>query len=373
LSQRCDLRVSSFGKLKFGFCILSVPLFLVSLFLAPMAQAQSSASIGVQPEIFTKTLSLGEKWEDVIKIVNGSNDAMPISLSLVRWDASDETGGVNFIEERGDPSFDATHWFNLSDTEMILAPKEVREITFTVEVPSDAEPGGKYVSLWIDTKIPDIYFGDKPVRIIPRVTALFLLDIPTIGIDAEDLAPSAQVAEFAVADRAPIMSGVASRVASLFRAPSTVFASNPAVNVNVLDGRPDGLVLRVENEGITHIRPFATLSVRNALGANIATVQTEPTTILPRRVRQLPLEIESANIPLLPRALERQLALGRYTATAVVSGVGDEPIIASLTYWVFPWQSLLLSLLFFGGGGVLTFKFRSRFKVAFKVLLRGKK
>ena len=346
----------------------------MSLYLLPLpVVAQSSASISIQPEIFTKSISRGETWRDVIKIVNGSDNAMPISLSLVRWDASDETGGVNFIEEKGDPSFDATHWFDLSEKDMILAPKEVREISFSVEVPSGAEPGGKYVSLWIDTKVPDIYFGDKPVRIVPRVTALFLIDIPTIGIDVEDLTPSAKVAEFAVSDRAPIMSGIASRVASLFRAPATVFASSPAVNVNVLDGRPDGLTLRVENEGITHIRPLATLTLRNALGANIATVQTEPTTILPSRVRQLPLEVEAANIPLLPRALERQLALGRYTATAVVSGIGEEPIIASLTYWVFPWQSLLLYIFVIGGGGVLTFKFRSRFKTAFRVLIRGKR
>lgn len=360
-------RYSLAGQALFAFSFL---LSSFSLFLTPV-YAQTGAVISVQPEIFTKSLSRGETWEDILTIVNGSEIALPVHLAVVRWDASDETGGVTFIEEREDASFDATSWFTLSETDMIVEPFEARIIPFRVVVPPNAEPGGKYVSIWVDPRIPDIYFGDQPVRIIPRITPLFLLDIPVFDID-EVPQQATTLSEFAVKNRAELLSSVVSRFASLFRAPRSAFAADPAVSVDVLSGTPESLLLRIKNSGITHIKPSGTLVVRNVFGREVARSTIEPTTILPGKTREMPVSLALPSIPLLPRALERQLALGRYTAQAVITVIGEEPVLASLTYWIFPWQGMFWALLFFGGGGLTIFRFRRRFVSAFRILLRGR-
>jgi len=381
--------------------LISISLLMV----AGSASAQTGATIRVGPEVFYESLSRNEVWESKIQVGNPTGNALPVRLSLVRWDASDEEGGVVFSEaeaeekevvppaggatsigpigvnqridqresavSESDASFDATHWFALSEQDMILAPGEVREIPFTVTVPGDAEPGGKYVALWIDPQLPEFYFNEQPVRVIPRVSVLFLLDIPIFGVDGEGGGEIA-VEEFAVENRSPVLSGVASRIASLFRAPLSAFAADPAVSVDVLDGSPGELLLRVQNTRSTHVRPEATLTIRNALGGEVATLAQGPTTVLPGKIRQIPLTIEGRDLPLLPRAIERQLAFGRYSAQAVLTVPGSDPILTSLTYWVFPWQSLLLGLFSFGGGGLVMFKFRHRFAVAFRVLFRGR-
>jgi hypothetical protein len=347
-----------------------IAIFTFAFLLFPLA-SHAQTTIRVGPEIFYESLSRNEIWEDKIQISNPTGQALPVKLSLVRWDASDEEGGVIFIEEEDDTSFDATHWFALSETDMILEPGEVREVPFIVTVPSGAEPGGKYVALWIDPQLPEFYFSDLPVRVIPRVSVLFLMDIPVFGVDGEG-SGEVSVEEFSVEDRSPVLSGVASRVASLFRAPLSAFAADPAVQVDVLDGSPGELTLRVENTRSTHVRPEATLTIRNALGGEVATLATGPTTVLPGKVRQIPLTIEGRDLPLLPRAIERQLAFGRYSAQAVVTVPGSDPILTSLTYWVFPWQSMLSGLLVFVGGGFGVFRFRHRFATAFGILFKGR-
>ena len=341
--------------------------------IAPAARAQTGATLGVTPPVFYESLARGEVWESSLRISNPSETAaLPLHLSVQRWDARDETGGINLIEEAGDPSFDPASWFSLETEDLVLAPGEVRRLNFTVRVPENAEPGGKYAAMVLDSRIPDVYFGDEPVRIIPRLTVLFLMDIPVFGIDG-DSEGSVDVVEFSLREeeRAPVLSSLTSRFASLFRAPSTAFASEPAVQVDVLTGTPESMVLRVANNGITHIRPSAEIRVHNLFGRRVAVAEVDQTTILPGNVREFPVALTLGDIPLLPETLERQLAIGRYRASAVIDTGSGEPLLATLAYWVFPWQSLLLGLLFFGGGGVAAFRLRGRFTTAFRVLLRG--
>jgi len=305
---------------------------------SPLAvQAASAPSLAVFPDKFEWSLSRGQTRDGEIRVVNTSDLALPISFKMVRWDAQDEIGGMNFLETQEDLSFDITQWVDIEERDVILESGEQRDIAFTIFVPANAEPGGKYGAVFVEPVIPEIYFEGGEARVLPRVAILFLLDIPVVGLEGQVEQPLA-IAEFSIEGRSSVLSGIASRLASLFREPSTAFAATPAVSVDMLSGAPSGFILRVRNDGITHIRPSGTVSVFNAFDVKIAAASLAPTTILPHKVRQFPVEFIRDNLPFVPSAVERQFALGEYKATVVLEGVGNQPFVTSFSYWVFPWQ-----------------------------------
>ena len=317
--------------LSFGVLVF----LLVQAHLA--VQAASAPSLAVFPDKFEWSLSRGQTRDGEIRVVNTSDFALPIRFNMVRWDAEDEIGGMNFIETGEDPSFDITRWVDIKESNIILESGEARDIAFTISVPANAEPGGKYGAVFVEPVVPEIYFEGGETRILPRIAILFLLDIPVANLEEQTSQPLT-VAEFSVEGRSSLLSEIASRFASLFYAPGTVFAATPAVSVDMLSAAPSGFILRVRNDGITHIRPSGTVSVFNAFDVKIAAASLAPTTILPHKVRQFPVEFIGDNVPLVPSAVERQFALGEYKATVVLEGVGNQPFVTSFSYWVFPWQ-----------------------------------
>jgi hypothetical protein len=296
---------------------------------------------------------------------------MPVHLSLVRWDARDEVGGMNFFATPEDPSFDITQWITLGKNDFILEAGESEVVPLTISVPPNAEPGGKYGAIFVSPVFPEFYFAEGSPRVMPEIGVLVLLDVPLVGLEGQRVAPSVSVEEFAIEGRSAVFSEVASRLASMFRAPLQAFAAEPPVSVDVLTKTPSSFLLRVRNNGITHVRPSGTVTVHNLVGHEVARATLPPTTILPGKIRQLPITFEQTNRRFLPQIIEHQLALGRYTATVVLEGIGGEPLVATLAYWVFPWRGLLGLLLVFVPLGFGIFRFRSRLRDVARILFRG--
>lgn len=290
----------------YKFLLVSISFFLA----VHVANAQVSPSLAVYPERIDLAVSRGEVREELLRITNLSDVVMPVRLRVVRWEAADEVGGINFLESAEDISFDIIQWIPLPASDIILEPGETRRIPITISVPQNAEPGGKYGAIFVEPAFPEFYFEEGAARVLPRLGILVLLDIPLLELDRE-ARPVASVEEFSVQGRAAALSEIASRVASLFRAPLSAFAAEPAVSVDVLTKTPAELVVRIKNEGISHIRPAGTLTIHNTFGAKVAETEVPQTTILPGKIRRFPVAFEHKDLPLLPSFLERQLALGR--------------------------------------------------------------
>jgi len=351
----------------YTFLFISATFF----FSAGVAHAQISPSLAVYPEKFEFPVSRSEVREEELRVTNTGEVPMPLRFRVVRWDAADEVGGINYFEEREDPSFDLVHWIALSGADVILEAKETRKISFTITVPQNAEPGGKYGAIFIEPTFPEFYFAEGATRVLPQIGVLLLLNVPAVGLEGE-LVPQVLVEEFAVSGRSPVLSQLASRVASLFRAPLSAFAAEPAVSIDVLSQTPSEMILRITNEGITHVRPQGRLSVHNTFGAVVAEAELAATTILPGKIRRYPVALAAGDIPLLPNVVERQLALGRYRATVVLEAGGEEPLVKTLSYWVFPWQGLLFIVLLLGPLGFAFYHFRVRFMMALRLVIRGR-
>lgn len=335
------------------------------------AHAQIAPSIAVNPEKFELSLSRGETHAEVVKITNTGKDSLPIHLRPVRWEARDEVGGINFVSTPEDPSFDIARWMKLGKNDFILKPGETERVPVTITVPKNAEPGGKYGAMFIEPTLPEFYFSKDEPHVLPQIGVLFLVTIPVVSLEGQQ-APSVAFEQLSVEGRSSALSGAFSRIASLFRQPLRAFAAQTPVSVDVLSRKASSFVLRVRNDGSTHVRPSGTVTVHNLFGAEIARAELPPTTILPGKIRQFPVKLESKNIPFLPQVVEQQLAFGRYTATVVLQGVGTEPLLKTLSYWIFPWQGLLVALATLGPLGFFAFRFRARFLAALRALTRGR-
>lgn len=334
--------------------------------------AQIAPGIAVNPEKFELSLSGGETRTQIVKITNTGKDSLPIHLRPVRWEARDEVGGITFVSTPEDPSFDIAQWIALGKNDFILEPGKSERVSVTIAVPQNAEPGGKYGAVFIEPTLPDFYFSKNEPHVVPQIGVLFLIDIPVVGLEGGQVPSGIAIEQLSVEGRSSALSEAFSRIASLFRAPLRAFAAQAPVSIDVLSQKASSFVLRVRNDGITHIRPFGTVTVYNLFGSEVARAELPPTTILPGKVRKFPVTFTTQHIPLVPNFLEQQFALGRYSATVVLQGAGSEPVLKTLSYWVFPWQVLLIALLAFGPLGFVSFRSRARILAALRALTQGR-
>lgn len=361
-----------------GMSMVAAGFGLVGVIRFPVVHAQVRPSLSVGPEKFEFPVNRGEVREEVLRVANRSEVPLPVHLRVVRFAASDETGGIRFTERPEDISFDIIQWIELPAQDMILAPGESRRVPFTLTVPENAEVGGKYGAILVEPQLPETYFAEDAARVFPRVAALFLLDVPRFQLDGE--AGAARLEEFAVEEVSPVLSETFSRIASLFRAPTTVFAGDPGVSIDVLDRGTNSFTVRVANEDITHIRPSGTLAVHNSFGRTVAKAELPETTILPGTVRKFPVAFSSEGEErTVASTIAPYFALGKYSATVVLESTGPalgasgtaEPLIATISYWVFPWQSTLAALFVLLLLGYGIFRLRYRLRAAFRAFFHS--
>ncbi|MCX6759219.1 MAG: hypothetical protein NT012_01500 [Candidatus Nealsonbacteria bacterium] len=297
-------------------------LFLVigGLILAKGVLAQ--LSIGISPLTFELTANPGDVVENYLKVYNPSSDTT-IKIGMVLEDIAPtgETGHV-VVEPAETETYSLAKWIKVEPAEFDLNPKEEKFIKFTIEVPENAEPGGRYGTVIAGAKG---VMGPAAVgaAIAPRVGALVLLTVP--GVMKEELV----VKSFATLRK-------------------------------YFEHGPISFEIRFENLGTVHVRPTGYVTVTNWLGQKVGDAEISPRNVLPGAVRKF-----EASLP------EKWLFAGKYTATLTGSyGLSNIPLTPTvITFWAFPWKiglGLLIVIILF----ILS---RKRWLAAFRILIKGEK
>lgn len=172
-------------------------------------------------------------------------------------------------------------------------------IPVTITIPPDAEPGGRYGSLLVDTVAVDAVPADDQgtvpqSAIVARIGTLFFITIP--GSKEYD----ASLKEFATAPK------------------QSVFQNGP-ITFGLLH----------ENHGTMHIVPYGELRIRNIFGEEVGYGKIDPWFVLPKsnRLREV--------------TWDRDYLFGRYTATVSINrGYDDIVDEMSYSFWVLPWKPL---------------------------------
>lgn len=182
-------------------------------------------------------------------------------------------------------------------TTLELNSNERARIPVTVTIPADAEPGGHYGSVLVNTvavkreEVPEGQLSSQS-PIVARIGTLFFVTVP----------------------------GAVERAGALRE-----FSTTP--NQPWFNEGPIRFGVLYENTGSVHLAPYGTVSITNTFGEEIAYQELDPWFALPQSLRFREI------------AWDSQFLIGRYQATLELNR-GYQNIIdtETITFWVLPWK-----------------------------------
>lgn len=282
-----------------------------------------AARLSISPLTFELTANPGDTLINKLRIYNLSGSTIAIKMEKEDFTAVGETGEVR-VSPTESETYSLARWITISPESFTLKPNEQKFVDFTINVPQNAEPGGKYGSVLASTA--GIIGPDQEISgafITQKLGALVLLTIS--GEVVENL----EVKEFS--------------------APS------------FLEYGPVPFTIRFENKGTIHLRPRGFITITDWRGKKVTDIEFPQQNIIPGAIRKISAE------------WDKKWLFGRYTATLVgLYGTTNTPISPLvIVFWGFPWRivlgialGLLLIIIYFT-------KTRKRWRMALRILMKG--
>lgn len=220
-----------------------------------------------------------------LNLTNYSDRPMAVALSAEEFSVVDQQYNYAF-----DARSDISKWVTFDKTTVQLEPGKNSVVAYTVNVPQDAEPGGRYISLFAASNVQS---APGEIRTEQRIASLLYVTVK----------------------------GDVTRIGSL---------KSLAIPF-VFDGYQPWKIV-IANSGTTHFRSKYSVSIRNIFdGKEVASI-ADSALVLPHTSRAI-----VAPMPVLKY-------LGIYRAVYTV-GLGDSPARVRESYMVFLPKQLYLSLL----------------------------
>jgi hypothetical protein len=309
------------GRIKFLILITGI---IGGLFLANKEiLAQEGISITISPLRFEITANPGDIVTNKVRVYNSSNNTISIKMEAEDFRPVGEAGQVMVAPEE-EITYSLKRWVTTEPSEFTLEPKEQKFVDFTISVPENAEPGGKYGSIL--ATITGVVSGDiTGTAIAQKVGSLVLLTLS--GQVKEDL------------------------LVKEFSAP------------NFSEYGPIEFTMRFENKGSVHVKPKGFITILDWRGKKLVDLEFPQQNVIPGAIRKITTE------------WNKKWLLGRYTATLVGSyGASNTPIESQvITFWVFPWKIGLGIALGILVVLIILYLTRKRLRLALRVLIKGEK
>jgi hypothetical protein len=314
-------------KITYLHLLLAVfALLVVSQYQLVFAQ-EGGRSISVVPPKFELFANPGDIVTERLKITNNSGVVSNYSILVEDFGSTGEEGQVVLEEQGADSKYSLAQWIEPEATEIVLEPNEEKNLTFNINVPRDAEPGGHYASILLqsatDPNLPQE--GGAAAAVSQRIGSLVLLRV------SGNITETANIETF----EAPARS----------------------------QSGPVDLTLRIKNDGNVHVRPKGTIIITNFLGQKVDELPLEGANVLPGATRKMDTTWEKDNL------------MGSYKATLVATyGQQSLPLTAATKFNVISNTALILIIVIvttFVIFIVSLFTGRGRLKKAFKALTQG--
>jgi hypothetical protein len=260
--------------------------------------AQQTLSLSVTPPLINLTISKGDTWNSVLKVVNSNKYDLTIYASVVGFVAEGEKGQGRFLPldknaiARGERTT-LSSWISVPESGVTIPQEKSADIPITVSIPNDASPGGHYAAILIGTS-PGM--GSRSEGNESKVSS-FVTTLLFVRIGGE-VVESGDIREFT--------SG-------------KTFYQKPEIPLSVL----------FENKGNVHVLPQGSVVIYNMWGkerGNISINQkTEFGSVLPGQSRRFDFTWKGE---------ENLFEAGRYKAIVTLGyGQQGKKMVSSTTYF----------------------------------------
>jgi len=271
------------------------------------AHAESGQAFSISPPLVDLKANPGDTTAATIKITNISAGDLLIKTEFNDFGAKDETGDPNIIfNPDQDTPHSLRHWIASPDPFM-LASKQTKTITFPINVPKDAEPGGHYAVIRFTGTTPEL--EQSGVALSASIGSLVLLNI------SGDVKESATLAD--------------------------LYTGTPKLaKQSFFEFGPIAFVERINNDGNVHIKPTGTVQIFNAFGQKVGEVRVNGD---PTDIKNMPKNVLPKSIRRFDQTWDPGWALGNFTAKLhVVYGDSGKSLDTSIGFWVIPYKLILL-------------------------------
>jgi hypothetical protein len=285
------------------------------------ASAATAKSFQISPPTANYAGDPGTTIKGVMKVTNLTDEPLSLGISKQNFVAKGEEGEVELVDNAA-PLYSLAPWFVLPASQVQVPPKGTREVPYSISIPMNAEPGGRYGSIIFSTTPPKLPTGQSGATVQQNLAGLIFL---RINGEARE--------ELSIASFAP--------------------------EKNFYENGPVKLLARVKNTGTVHEKPTGTITIKNMLGLKVASIPLDEHFVIPGSIRRLHNEF--------PASGKAPFMIGRYTAELTANYAGKK-LAANTSFVVVPWKligAILIGLILFF---IVFWRGRKRFGRAFRIL-----
>lgn len=280
--------------------------------LAPApARAATMQSFQISPPTANYAADPGQTITGKIKVTNLTDAPISLRTGKQNFVAKGEEGEIELVDEAS-PKYSLAPWFTVNQAIVDVPAKATKEVSYTIAIPANAEPGGRYGTITFSTIPPKLPSGESGAVVQQTLAGIVFVRIN--GAATEDL-----------------------EVLSFLSAPD--FAEYGPVQLRT----------RIKNNGTVHEKPTGTITIKNMLGMQVANIPLDEHFVIPDAVRLLKND--------WPTGKNKPFLIGRYTAHLDATYGSGKKLSADTSFVIFPWKAaiivlivLILLILFFWKG-----------------------
>lgn len=289
------LRIITIHKIIFSFVLLYTLYLLLN---TPITFAQESPRVmTVIPPASEHKLDPGATAEGTVKIINDGNEPLTFSVGVNDFIVQDTKGTPYLLPDNTlSKKYSAASWIGITPSTFTVQPRERKDLSFYIQVPPDASPGGHYAAI-IYTPTDSVGVTGTGTAVQTQIGTLFYITVN---------GPINEQAEV-----------------SIFK------------TAGFQEYGPIRIETQIKNLGDLHIRPGALVTIKNIFGQTSYALPLPGQNIFPEAARDYEV------------SLGKKLMIGRYTAelSGTYGQKNDQPLKATITFWVFPWKITVVIIL----------------------------
>jgi hypothetical protein len=277
------------------------------------APATSGQALEIAPPVINLTADPGQLIKTQISLRDISSGKLLVKSQLNDFVAAGEDGTPKILlENDNEPNpYSLKGWITpLPD--LVLEPKQIRNLPVTIQVPKNASPGGYYGVVRFTATPPEL--NGTGVSLSASLGSLILIRVN--GNAQEKL----ELVEFT--------------------------ASKGDKKGSLFESTPIKFTQRIKNTGNIHVQPAGQVSITDMFGKKVAVtnVNLPPRNILPASVRKFEQPLDSS-------VIGNKKLFGRYTAELKLSyGTSKQTLTDSITFWVIPYRLIGVLIVVLVGG-----------------------